>query len=87
MENLDRYLLEFESNFMRKGGKVIWANNANEARKEILSIMKKANAKMVVKSKSMACEEIELNEFLEKNKIEFKNQSFISLINKLKYTF
>jgi L-lactate dehydrogenase complex protein LldF len=70
MENLDRYLLEFESNFMRKGGKVIWANNASEARKEILSIMKKANAKMVVKSKSMACEEIELNEFLEKNKIE-----------------
>lgn len=70
MENLDRYLLEFESNFMRKGGKVIWANNATEARKEILAIMKKANAKMVVKSKSMACEEIELNEFLEKNKIE-----------------
>ncbi len=70
MENLDKYLLEFESNFMRKGGKVIWANDANEARKEILNIMKKANAKMVVKSKSMACEEIELNEFLEKNKIE-----------------
>lgn len=70
MENLDKYLLEFESNFMKKGGKVIWANNAEEARKEILSIMKKANAKMVVKSKSMACEEIELNEFLEKNKIE-----------------
>lgn len=70
MENLDKYLLEFESNFMRKGGKVIWANDANEARKEILQIMKKANAKMVVKSKSMACEEIELNEFLEKNKIE-----------------
>jgi L-lactate dehydrogenase complex protein LldF len=70
MENLDKYLLEFESNFMRKGGKVIWANNAEEARKEILTIMKKAKAKMVVKSKSMACEEIELNEFLEKNKIE-----------------
>ncbi|MFN5704757.1 MAG: [Fe-S]-binding protein, partial [bacterium] len=27
MENLDRYLLEFESNFIRKGGKVIWSNN------------------------------------------------------------
>lgn len=70
MENLDKYLLEFESNFMRKGGKVIWANNAKEAQKEILKIMKQANAKMVVKSKSMACEEIELNEFLEKNHIE-----------------
>ena len=70
MENLDRYLLEFESNFMRKGGKVIWANDVKEAQKEILKIMKQANAKMIVKSKSMACEEIELNEFLEKNQIE-----------------
>ncbi len=70
MENLDRYLLEFENNFTKKGGKVIWANDANEARKEILKIMKKANAKMIVKSKSMACEEIELNAFLEKNHIE-----------------
>ncbi len=70
MENLDRYLLEFESNFMRKGGKVIWANDIKEAQKEILKIMKQANAKMIVKSKSMACEEIELNEFLEKNHIE-----------------
>ena len=70
MENLDKYLLEFENNFIKKGGKVIWANDANEARKEILKIMKKANAKRVVKSKSMACEEIELNEFLEKNHIE-----------------
>lgn len=70
MENLDRYLLEFESNFMRKGGKVIWANDTKEAQKEILKIMKQANAKMIVKSKSMACEEIELNEFLEKNHIE-----------------
>lgn len=70
MENLDRYLLEFESNFMKKGGKVIWANTKEEAQKEILAIMKKANAKMVVKSKSMACEEIELNEFLEHHQIE-----------------
>lgn len=70
MENLDKYLLEFESNFMRKGGKVIWANDVKEAQKEILKIMKQANAKMIVKSKSMACEEIELNEFLEKNHIE-----------------
>lgn len=70
IENLDKYLLEFESNFMRKGGKVIWANDAKEAQKEILKIMKQANAKMIVKSKSMACEEIELNEFLEKNHIE-----------------
>ena len=27
MENLDKLLPEFESNFQKKGGKVIWAND------------------------------------------------------------
>src|SRR6195952_3416835 len=70
MENLDKLLPEFEANFQKRGGKVIWANDAQEANKEILNIIKKANAKTVVKSKSMATEEIELNEFLEHNGIE-----------------
>lgn len=70
MENLDKLLLEFETNFQRKGGKVIWANDAAEANKEILQIISKAGAKTVIKSKSMATEEIELNEFLEHNHIE-----------------
>ena len=70
MENLDKLLPEFESNFQRKGGKVIWANDAAEANKEILQIIKKAGAKTVIKSKSMATEEIHLNEFLEENQIE-----------------
>lgn len=64
IENLDRYLLDFEANFTRNGGKVIWANDAEEARQEIWKIMEKHKAKSVVKSKSMATEEIELNHFL-----------------------
>ncbi len=70
MENLDKLLPEFESNFQKKGGKVIWANDADEANREILQIMKKANAKTVIKSKSMVTEEIHLNEFLEENGIQ-----------------
>jgi L-lactate dehydrogenase complex protein LldF len=70
MENLDKYLPEFETNFQKRGGKVIWANDAEEANKEILQILKKANAKTVVKSKSMTTEEIHLNEFLESHHIE-----------------
>jgi len=70
MENLDKLLPEFEANFQRKGGKVIWANDAEEARREILQILKKSGSKSVIKSKSMATEEIHLNEFLEKNQIE-----------------
>ena len=70
MENLDKLLPEFESNFQRKGGKVIWANDAEEANREILNIIKKAGAKTVIKSKSMVTEEIELNEFLAHHQIE-----------------
>ncbi|WP_121201839.1 LutB/LldF family L-lactate oxidation iron-sulfur protein [Mucilaginibacter gracilis] len=70
IENLDKVLPEFEGNFQRRGGKVIWANDAAEAQREILAIMKRAHAKTVVKSKSMVTEEIHLNEFLESNHIE-----------------
>ncbi|MRX48701.1 LutB/LldF family L-lactate oxidation iron-sulfur protein [Pedobacter puniceum] len=70
MENLDKLLPEFESNFQKKGGKVIWANNAEEANQEILQIIKRSGAKSVIKSKSMVTEEIHLNEFLESNEIE-----------------
>ena len=70
IENLDRYLLDFESNFTKRGGHVIWANDAEEARHEISQILKRHEAQSVVKSKSMATEEIELNHFLEKMGIE-----------------
>ena len=70
MENLDKLLPEFEANFQRRGGKVIWANDAAEAQKEILNIIQKAKAKTVIKSKSMTTEEIHLNEFLEEHHIQ-----------------
>lgn len=70
MENLDKILPEFEANFQKRGGKVIWANDAAEANREILNIIQKAGAKMIVKSKSMVTEEIELNEYLEHNHVE-----------------
>src|SRR6201986_5447826 len=69
MENLDKFLPEFEANFQKRGGKVIWANDAEEANREILNIIQKTEPKTVVKSKSMVTEEIELNEFLESNNI------------------
>lgn len=70
MENLDKFLPEFESNFQRRGGKVIWANDMQEAQAEILNIIRRANARTVIKSKSMTTEEIHLNHFLEENGIE-----------------
>lgn len=70
INDLDRFLIEFEVNFEKNGGKVIWAPTWKEAVKEILAIAKGIRATSVVKSKSMISEEIELNDFLEKKKIE-----------------
>jgi L-lactate dehydrogenase complex protein LldF len=70
LSNLDRYLLEFEANFEKRGGKVIWAPSEKEAQKEILSIIKKAGAHLIVKQKTMLSEELEINALLEKNKRE-----------------
>lgn len=63
-ENLDKYLIDFEANLMRKGGKVIWADTAQTALNEIEQIIKKNQAKEIVKSKSSICNEIGLNKFL-----------------------
>ncbi|REK36139.1 MAG: iron-sulfur cluster-binding protein [Bacteroidetes bacterium] len=70
LENLDKYLIEFESNLSKRGGKVMWAQNAAEAIDEIIRIMKSAEAKTVVKSKSMTTEELHVNDALEKEGIE-----------------
>jgi len=70
IENLEKYLKQFETNFTNNGGKVIWANDENIAISEILKIMDKAQAKMIVKGKSMTTEEIQLNQNLEANNIE-----------------
>ncbi|HEY0667817.1 MAG TPA: LutB/LldF family L-lactate oxidation iron-sulfur protein [Sphingobacteriaceae bacterium] len=70
MENLDKLLPEFEANFQKKGGKVIWASDAEEANEEVLKIIRRANAKTVIKSKSMATEEIHLNSFLQQHGID-----------------
>lgn len=70
INELEKHLVEFENNFLRNGGKIIWARDAREALKEILTIVKSHELKAMVKSKSMITEEIELNHFLEKNGVE-----------------
>jgi len=67
---LDKLLTEFETNFVRNGGKVVWAKDHTDALKAILQLLEERKAKKVVKSKSMTTEEIELNGALEGKKIE-----------------
>ncbi len=70
IENLDKYLLEFEQKITARGATVIWANDTAEAREAIGKICRERNCKTLVKSKSMVTEEIHLNDFLEASGIE-----------------
>jgi L-lactate dehydrogenase complex protein LldF len=70
IENLDTQLEDFESAFSKRGGKVIWAEDAKQALDEILTICKEKNCRSIVKSKSMVTEEIKLNDFLKEHGIE-----------------
>jgi len=70
IESLDKYLEQFEKNFTANGGKLIWAEDAEQALQAVLQICKEKNTKQVVKAKSMVTEEIHLNAFLEQQGIE-----------------
>lgn len=50
----------------RRGAKVIWAEDAQQALDAIKKICDEKQCKTLVKSKSMVTEEIHLNDFLEK---------------------
>jgi L-lactate dehydrogenase complex protein LldF len=70
IENLDKYLIEWEANFIRRGGKVIWAQDAEEAMREVVEVLRKSNCRTVVKSKSMTTEEVHFNDHAEAAGVE-----------------
>ena len=70
LEHLDRYLEEFVTNAERAGARVHWARDAAEACDIIGEIAERHGARTVVKSKSMASEEIHLNAALARRGIE-----------------
>lgn len=65
IHHLADYLIEFERNSQANGAEVIWAEDATEAVQSVQQILKQNEAKLLVKSKSMTTEEIELNEHVE----------------------
>jgi L-lactate dehydrogenase complex protein LldF len=67
--HLDSLLETFEASVNARGGKVHWARDAEDARQQILAILRETGAKTVTKGKSMVTEEIALNPFLEANGI------------------
>jgi L-lactate dehydrogenase complex protein LldF len=65
IDELDRHLGDFERAVTERGGRVHRCRTAAEARSTIAEICRAAGARLAVKSKSMASEEIGLNEALE----------------------
>jgi L-lactate dehydrogenase complex protein LldF len=65
--DLDRYLHEFSRALEARGGHVRFAATADEATAAIREICRERGAKVVAKGKSMASEEIRLNEALERD--------------------
>ncbi len=65
LDHLDMYLERYEKSVTDLGGQVHWAENGEQACDIVRGICKKAEAKLVIKGKSMISEEIALNEALE----------------------
>lgn len=69
LRHLDRLLAHFADQVGAAGGQVHWAADAAEARRITSDILGADGSQLVVKSKSMVSEEIELNDHLEESGI------------------
>ncbi len=65
VSRLPELLEQFADNVTARGGQVCWAADGAEANAYIASVAQRIGARTVVKSKSMATEETDLNEALE----------------------
>ena len=69
-KKLDKLLVDFDTNFTDNGGKLFWANDADDAKQMILSILSQEKIKKILKTKSSTLEEIGLTSFLKMKKIK-----------------
>jgi Uncharacterized conserved protein containing a ferredoxin-like domain len=65
LAHLDELLPQLAANVEARGGHVCWASDGEEARRYIIELARACGVRSIVKSKSMASEEIHLNEALE----------------------
>ena len=65
INHLDLYVERLEASVTQRGGRVFWARDAGEASNYVVDLCRRLRASTVVKSKSMAAEEIGLSDALE----------------------
>src|SRR5438445_2680622 len=70
IEHLDYYLEEFARNVEAHGGKVVFCKDGQDVADFVLRLAKERGAALIVKSKSMTTEEVDLNERLEHHHLE-----------------
>ena len=69
-KKLDKLLVDFDTNFSKNGGKLLWANDSDDAKKMIYNILNQDRVDQVIKTKSSTLEEIGLSSYLEMKKIK-----------------
>lgn len=69
-KKLDKLLVDFDTNFTKNGGNLLWANDSDEAQKMIYDILSQNKVKKIVKTKSSTIEEIDLISYLEMKKVK-----------------
>jgi L-lactate dehydrogenase complex protein LldF len=70
LQEFEQLLIRFEKNARGNGCEVEWAADASDVYKVIGKIIASEDVRTVVKMKSMLSEELEINDFLEKNRVE-----------------
>ncbi len=83
MANLPELLEQFEANVVARGGVVHWAQDAAEANRIVTELVRAEGVDEVIKVKSMATQEIGLNEYLEDNGIAAVETDLAELIVQL----
>lgn len=83
LASLPALLEQFERNFTARGGHVHWARDAQEANEIVTRLVKEQDTTEVVKVKSMATQEIGLNEYLAAQGIDAFETDLAELIVQL----
>ncbi|MFF4308936.1 LutB/LldF family L-lactate oxidation iron-sulfur protein [Streptomyces sp. NPDC001507] len=83
LRHLDRYLVQLEESVTAAGGTVHWAVDADEANRIVAALVRETGESEVVKVKSMATQEIGLNEALEAEGIRAYETDLAELIVQL----
>ena len=85
IDHLDHYLEQFEERVNAHGGKVIYCKDGGDVADFVLGLARERHARIIVKSKSMTTEEIDLNEKLEEHHLESVETDLGEYIIQLKH--